>query len=229
MALYLQHLIEKTHSPGAVDFAFYDLKWAHDLAGIPSPTDDPIVEAVRTASKRVLGTSVLRRKEPISATSIHDIINKSDLDNPVELRNVTMYVLSFAGFFRFDDVSRIRRSDISFKEGFMIIKVLKSKNDQLRKGDEVVISQFSGFAFPVELLKRYLAMFKVPPDSKDVIFKLISKGKGSCKLVAPDKQLVTLLLEGLFARTCKASELNRPSLVCILYDLGELLWQQIME
>ena len=87
-------------------------------------------EAVRTTSKRVLGTSVLSRKEPISALLIHDIVNKSaDLDNLVKLRNVTMYVLSFAGFFRFDDVSRIRRSDISFKECFMIIKVLKSKND----------------------------------------------------------------------------------------------------
>ena len=32
-------------------------------------------------------------------------------------------------------------------------------------------------------------MFKVPPDSKDVIFKPISKGKGSCKLVAPDKPI----------------------------------------
>ena len=40
-------------------------------------------------------------------------------------------------------MSRIRRSDISFKEGFMIIKVLKSKNDQLRKGVEVVILQSS--------------------------------------------------------------------------------------
>ena len=49
-----------------------------------------------------------------------------------------MYVLSFAGFFKFYDVSRIRRSDIPFEEGFMVIKVLKSMNDQLRKGDEVV-------------------------------------------------------------------------------------------
>ena len=49
-----------------------------------------------------------------------------------------MYVLSFAGFFKFDDVSRIRRSDIPFEVGFMVIKVLKSMNDQLRKGDEVV-------------------------------------------------------------------------------------------
>ena len=80
----------------------------------------------------------LSLKEPISATLIHDIINKSDLDNPVELRNVAMYVLSFAGFFKFDDVSRIRRSDIPFEEGFMVIKVLKSMNDQLRKGGEVV-------------------------------------------------------------------------------------------
>ena len=200
VALYLQHLIEETHSPSAVDSAFYGLKWAHDVAGIPSPTDDPIVETVRTASKRVLGTSVLSRKEPISATLIHDIINKSDLGNPVELRNVTMYVLSFAGFFRFDDVSRIRRSDISFREGFMVVKVLKSKNDQLRKGDEVVISQLSSSACPVELLKRYLAMFKIPPDSKDFIFKPISKGKGFCKLVAPDKPISYSTIRGAFCR-----------------------------
>ena len=36
----------------------------------------------------------LSLKEPISATLIHDIINKSDLDNPVELRNVAMYLVS---------------------------------------------------------------------------------------------------------------------------------------
>ena len=150
VALYLQHLIEETHSPSA---AFYGLKWAHDVAGIPSPTDDPIVEAVRSASKRVLGTRALCRKEPISPTLIHCIVHNSDLENPIVLRNVTMYVLSFAGFFRFDDVSRIRRSDISFKEGFMVIKVLKSKKDQLRKGDEVVVSQLSSAACPVGLIR----------------------------------------------------------------------------
>ena len=35
----------------------------------------------------------------------------------------------------------------------MVIKVLKSKNDQLRRGDEVVISQLRSPACPVELLK----------------------------------------------------------------------------
>ena len=107
----------------------------HCLAGIPSPTDNPIVEAVRSASKRILGTAIVNRKEPISSSVIHDS-SSSNLDNPVELRNITLYVLSFSGFFRFDDVSRIRRNDIFFNEGFP-----KSKNDQLRRGDEVVISE----------------------------------------------------------------------------------------
>ena len=63
-----------------------------------------------------------------------------------------MYVLFFAGFFRFDDVSRIRRNDVFFHGGFMVIEVLKSKNDQLRKGDEVIFSEMFGAACPVKLL-----------------------------------------------------------------------------
>ena len=74
-----------------------------------------------------------------------------------------MYVLCFTGFFRFDDISRVRRSDISFHEGFMVIQVQKSKNDQLRKGNEVVISEQSRSACPVSLLKRYLDKFRIPP------------------------------------------------------------------
>ena len=94
----------------------------HSLAGIPSPTDNPIVEAVRSASKRILGTAIIvNRKEPISPSVIHDIISRSNLENPVELYNVTLYVLSFAGFFSFDDVSRIRRNDIFFNEGSMVV------------------------------------------------------------------------------------------------------------
>ena len=81
-----------------------------------------------------------------------------------------MYVLSLAGFFRFDDISRIR-SDISFKEGFLVVKV-------------VIISQLSGSACLDELLKRYLAMFRIPPDSKDIIFKPISR-KGLLKACCP--------------------------------------------
>ena len=138
---------------------------------------------------------------PISPTLIHDIVKESDQENPVVLRNVTMYVLSFAGFFRFDDVSRIRRSDISFKEGFMVIKVLKSKNDQFRKGDEVVVSQLSSDSCPVQLLTRYLATFKIPPIPKILFSSPFLEGRAVASLLPLISQLVTLLLEGLFVGT----------------------------
>ena len=175
------------------------------MAGIPSPTDNTIVEAVRSSSKRILGTAIVNSKEPISSSLIQDIISGSNLENPVELRNVTLYVLSFAGFFRFDDVSRIRRNDIFFNEGFMVIKVPKSKNDQLGRGDEVVISELSSPACPVKLLKKYLTTLQIPPDSRDLIFRPISKGKGSCKLIAPDKPISYSTIRQAFRRDLKTT------------------------
>ena len=71
------------------------------MAGIPtSPMENPIVEAVRSASKTIPGTAIVNHKEPASSSMIHDIISRSNLENPVELRNITLYVLSFVDFFR---------------------------------------------------------------------------------------------------------------------------------
>ena len=134
VALYLQHLIEQAQSPSVINSAFCGIKWVHDMAGVPSPTDNSVVENVRSAAKRILGTAAVNRKEPISSDLIRKIASQANLDNPVDLCNVTIYVLCFTGFFRFDDISRVRRSGISFHEGFMVIQVQKSKNDQLRKG-----------------------------------------------------------------------------------------------
>ena len=55
VALYLQRLIEESHSLCVVVAAVYGTKWAHTTAGIPSPTDNPIIEGVRCASKRIFG------------------------------------------------------------------------------------------------------------------------------------------------------------------------------
>ena len=77
----------------------------------------------------------------------------------------------------------------SLTKGLMVIKVLKTKNNQLRRGDEVVISELSSFTCPVKLLKRYLYKFQIRPYSRCLIFRPISRGKGSCKLVSPDKPI----------------------------------------
>ena len=146
VAVYLQYVLESTRSSASrsVDTAFYSIKWAHESAGLVSPTDNPLVNRVRDAAKRILGTKRDNRKEPLSVEILKDIIDGSDLSNTLQLRNVCLFVLCYAGFFRSGEVTRIR-SHMKFLEDHMIIKVEKSKTDQLRQGDEVVIAR-SGVA-----------------------------------------------------------------------------------
>ena len=103
------------------------------------------------------------------------------------------------------DVSRIRRNDIFFNEGFVVIKVPKSKSDQLRRGDKVVISELPSPACPVKLLKKYLTKLQIPPDSRDLIFRPISKGKNSCKLIAPNKPISYSTMRQAFWRDLKTT------------------------
>ena len=91
----------------------------------------------------------------------------------------------------------------------------KSKNDQLRIGNEVVISELSGSACPVSLLKRYLDKFRISPNSRDLIFKSISKGKGFCKLVSADKPIRYSCIRDGFRRDLKTLGLTHLSSVSI--------------
>ncbi|XP_068756275.1 uncharacterized protein [Montipora capricornis] len=83
VALYLQHLIDTTHSQSAVDSAIYAIQWALAMA-------------------------------------------------------------AYAGFFRIQEILHNKYGDIHFNSGYVVINVDTSKTDQLRKGNEVVISVGSG-------------------------------------------------------------------------------------
>ena len=60
--LYVQHLLEQAQSPSVIDSAFYGMKCAGDMVGVPSPTDNSVVENVRSAAKRILNTTAVNRK-----------------------------------------------------------------------------------------------------------------------------------------------------------------------
>ena len=98
VALYLQHLLDTTYSHLAVDSVIYGIQWAHHLAGLPSPTDNSIIHAVSRAAKRIIGTRVHNRKEPVSSDMIRKLVEKSNLDNLIESLNVCV-LFWFIGWF----------------------------------------------------------------------------------------------------------------------------------
>ena len=158
VALYLQYLLDTTFSSHSVDMAVYAIQWAHSLAGLPSPTESPIVQTVKEAAKRIDGAPLVHRKDPVSPDMIRQLLIRSNLHNLLELRNVCIFVLAYSGFFRIDEVLHVRYGDIHFRSGHVALNVQKSKTDQLRRGNEVVISQgLSNLTCPVAILRRYVS------------------------------------------------------------------------
>ena len=76
----------------------------------------------------------------------------NDLTNRLALRNVCMYSLAFAGLLRFDDLIRIRRSDLVFHSDPLEISIATSKNDQLHLGNVVLMSDSLSDTSPVQLI-----------------------------------------------------------------------------
>lgn len=189
VAMYLQHILETKGSYHSVDAAFYAINWAHNIAGVPSPTNNSIVNFIREGAKRLLGTAQTNRKQPLSIEQLNLMISNANLTNTLELRNVCMYSLAFVGLLRFDDLIRIKRSDLFFYPDFLKILITKSKNDQLRKGNEVLISESSSPTSAIKLLKLYLTRVQIPEECQKYIFRPLVKRKSQHSLIKDNRHI----------------------------------------
>ena len=78
-----------------------------------------------------------------------------------DIRGVCFCLLAHAGFLRFDELSRLRWSDISFFQDHIELYVSKSKTDQLGKGCILVIASTGTPTCPCAMLLRYAALLNV--------------------------------------------------------------------
>ena len=161
--------------------------WPESLRLLIVPSSKQLV----VPAKRLVGTRLLNKKEPISPDMIRKLVEASNFNNLLGLRNVCIFLLAFAGFFRIEEVLHIKYGDIAFHADYVAISTDRSKTDQLRKGNEVVISEnFGSDSCPVRILSRYLN--QVRPflvDSAHFVFRALSKTKSSHKLVAVNKPI----------------------------------------
>ena len=83
-----------------------------------------------------------------------------------DIRDVCFCLLAFAGFLRFDELSRLRWSDISFFQDHIELYVFKSKVDQFASTGTPTC--------PCAMLLRYAALAKRNLDSVEFVFQNLS-------------------------------------------------------
>ncbi|CAH3148188.1 unnamed protein product, partial [Porites lobata] len=149
-------LIQESASCTTIDEVHYGLKWVHDLAGLPDPCNSSLVLPLIESAKRLLSIPV-KKKEPVTPEAIQLLFAKygSSSASLSDLRVLTLCVLGYAGFFRFNELVELRRCDFQFEDSFMRIFVHRSKTDVYRDGAWVVIAKTFKHTCPYLLVQRY--------------------------------------------------------------------------
>lgn len=182
VALYLQHLADGLGSKSAVEEACNSLAWVHSTAGLMSPTSSPFVKAILEGLQRSLAKPA-SKKEPVTVEMLKKVLQDTELSGTLsDLRLATACLLSFAGFLRFSELVNIRPLDIVFKEEYLAIKIRHSKTDQLRKGDEVLITRTGRSTCPVAKLEEFMERTGALKQDSRFLFRPICKTKSGERL-----------------------------------------------
>lgn len=185
ISLYFTHLLNIGCSFHVISSALSVIKWVHSILGHEDPTEHPFLRNLVESSKRHNKSRVTKKE----IVTVNDLILLCDLHvnstNLSEVRDLCMILLSFAGFLRFDELSSLRCSDITFMDGYVKIFINKSKTDKYRQGNEIIIASGLSSACPVSMLQRYLSLGTIDISSDHFLFK----SKDGLKLIYKDKQL----------------------------------------
>jgi len=140
------------------------------MAGFPA---GPFVQTTLEGIRRSLARPV-QKKDPVTIDLIADIVEHTDKSCLSDVRLATACLISFAGFLRFDELVNIRCCDVQLATEMATIKIPRSKTDQLRKGDEVVIARTSSATCLVSMLQLYMDKAKLQQSSHAFLFRPIS-------------------------------------------------------
>ena len=152
VALYLSYLVKTTKTSAPIEEAVNSLSWAHTLAVVEDPTDHPLVKQVVAGAKRILAHKTCK-KEPITAEILHKLYDRfvsKEAELPI-IRTMTICLLGYAGFFRFNELASLKESDVKFYEDHVEVFVESSKTDQYREGAWVPIARTGSKNCPVAI------------------------------------------------------------------------------
>lgn len=182
VAIYLTSLIQQNDSYNKIKNVFHAISWFHKISNQDDPCKNNTVKCLLEAAKRILSRPKVK-KLPLTPFHLIQIVRKYDDQNCLkELRLVTMFLIGFSGFLRYEELSNIKKGDIIFYKHFMRIFIEKSKCDQYRTGKWVFIAKTDNITCPFRSLKKYIKKIKV--SKSEFIFRGLTyfKSTNSYKL-----------------------------------------------
>jgi integrase len=162
---------------------------------------DPLVKMVLLSSLQRDLAKPTRKKEPITLDVLQQVVDSvGQTPTLSEIRLLTIMLLAFAAFLRFDEIAKLRCCDVQFHDAHMSIRIIASKTDQYREGNEVVVSRARSKLCPVSMVERYFSMAQIETNSSECLFRAIVHTKNGEKLRNSGSLSYTRVRELLLAK-----------------------------
>jgi hypothetical protein len=158
VALYMMRLLRTARTPAPLLTFSGAVYLNHSLAGLPSPTNHPLVSMARETARRIK-IAGLNQKRPFLASHIRRLFELwgHSSANLYQLTKLTAITLCYVSFLHFDDLISIQWQSIKFvAQSHMELIIPDSKTDQYRRGETVYVAHLGGPFCPVALVRRLL-------------------------------------------------------------------------
>ena len=139
VVLYLRHLLNLAKTISPIHTAVYSIRWGHSLAGLPSPTEHPLVQSTYEGCKRILARP-RAPKDPVQPHMLEKLIQKHGHDT-ASLRLLFVVLMGYSGFLRISEILSIQVRHIHLMPEGMSVFLPERKNDQFRAGNTIYIAK----------------------------------------------------------------------------------------
>ena len=171
VALFLTSMIQESESFNKVNQVYYSLKLLHDVFGSKNRYKSSLVKLVLESAERKLSKPVQKKEviKPIHLRNLTTMLTKDGKRNLFNICTLTMCLISYAGFLRFNELVNIKRSDIHFRKAYLKLFIEKSKTDLYRDGSWVLIAKTGSLTCPYNMIRHYLKLANIPKASEEFI------------------------------------------------------------
>ena len=172
VALYLMFLIQKSATSAPIEEAVNALSWAHQVAFVEDPTCCNIVKETLAGAKHMLAHRT-QKKEPITPEILKNLVDKFAFPGASlsSIRVVTICLVGFAGFLRFNEMANIKEADIQIYSDHLELFIESSKTDQYRDGARIIIARSEQNTCPVGMLERYMQLGNIGNSPELPLFR----------------------------------------------------------
>ena len=183
VALYLAYLIQKSSTSSPVEEAVNAISWAHQVAVAEDPTKSDLVKQVLAGAKRILAHRS-SKKEPITPEILAQLVDRFAGDDAdlADVRLISLCLVGFAGFLRFNELATLKESDLHIFEDHMEIFIEASKTDQFRDGAWVTIARTGTKTCPVHMAERYIKLGEISGSPDLHLYRGIVRTKNGVRL-----------------------------------------------